>query len=125
MADDLKVSWYEVNLSTIQVDAATNAWHAGHVNYILPRRDAALVRTSTGGIWLVADNAAAVVLTDLDDPTSLVWCKDRTVPTTTLHRAARRPMPRRRVGCTRRMSPSRSRSTHGTPSPRSPVLLKG
>jgi hypothetical protein len=68
MADDPKVSWYEVNVSTIQVDAATNAWHAGHVNHILPRGDAALVGTSTGGIWLVADNAAAVVLTDLDDP---------------------------------------------------------
>jgi len=68
MADDPKVSWYEVNLSTIQVDAATNAWHAGHINHILPRGDAALVGTSTGGIWLVADNAAALVLTDLDDP---------------------------------------------------------
>jgi len=68
MADDPKVSWYEVNLSTIQVDAATNAWHAGHVNHILPRGDGALVGTSTGGVWLVVDNAAALVLTDLDDP---------------------------------------------------------
>jgi hypothetical protein len=68
MANDPKVSWYEVNLSAIQVDANTNAWHTGHVNHILPRGDGALVGTSTGGVWLAAANAAAVVLTDLDDP---------------------------------------------------------
>ena len=69
MADDPKVSWYEVNLSAIQVDANTDAWHTGHVNHILPRGDgAALVGTATGGVWLAASNAAALVLTDLDDP---------------------------------------------------------
>jgi hypothetical protein len=68
MANDPKVSWYEVNLSAIQVDANTNAWHTGHVNHILPRGDGALVGTSTGGVWLAAANAAAVVLTDVDDP---------------------------------------------------------
>jgi hypothetical protein len=66
MAEDPTISWQLANPSGIQIDAAADAWHSGHVTEILRLDDAdsLLVATQTGGVWSVDANSDALPLSD-------------------------------------------------------------
>src|SRR3954454_24505384 len=66
---DPSVQWHLANPLGIQVDAGQDAWHAGHVNDILPFADGngLLVGADTGGVWLITTADQAIPLSDAWD----------------------------------------------------------
>ena len=63
------LSWKQSAAPAIEIDAAAHAWHAGHVNDVLPLAAKGapaglVVASDTGGAWLVSTSGSAVALSD-------------------------------------------------------------
>ncbi|MFO0610530.1 MAG: hypothetical protein U0324_45635 [Polyangiales bacterium] len=61
---DFDLNWQMPGLASIQVNAQTDAWHAGRVTDVLPLQGGALVVTRTGGAWMVMDSGLTTPVTD-------------------------------------------------------------
>jgi photosystem II stability/assembly factor-like uncharacterized protein len=63
---DRNIHWHQADGFSIQMSAAEDAWHAGHVNDILKLEpeNGMLVASEAGGVWEISRNAQAKPLTD-------------------------------------------------------------
>jgi len=67
--NSLGLQWALANPWGIQVDSASNAWDAGHVNDVLEASGAILVANQSGGVTLITDGGTATSLShDWDSP---------------------------------------------------------
>ena len=65
------MKWEIVNSGGIEVDPASNSWHAGRVNDMLKiRKDRILVATPNSGVWVIhlGDGNAIPLSLDWDNP---------------------------------------------------------
>ncbi len=77
--NSLGLQWALANPWGIQIDSASNAWDAGHVNDLLEGSGAILVANQTGGVTLITDGGTATSLSydwDSPDMNSLAWGPD-------------------------------------------------
>ena len=59
---NLLAGWSLLTGQGIQIDAAANAWHAGHVEDAFPLdADRVLLASHTGGVWLAARDGSSVI----------------------------------------------------------------
>jgi hypothetical protein len=67
MADDPTIQWHQATRFGIEIDAAQNAWHTGHVTDVVPLTDtpdSVVVATETGGVWVIVGTSNPLPLSD-------------------------------------------------------------